>query len=109
MRPVQQEHKPTLPPRRVSFEDQRNTLHDDTTTLCDHWPKHDKSIRNDTKNNPFRKRNDPDTWKDTEMQNPHDRNKTDMTDCPTPYPTTKENEQTTQETTLSGKETTTKH
>ena len=84
MRPVQQEHKPTLPPRRVSFEDQRNTLNDDTTTHCDHEPKHDKSIRNDTKNNPLRKRNDTDTWKDTEMQTPHDMNKTDMTDWPTP-------------------------
>ena len=61
MRPEQQEHKLTLPPRQVSFEHQRNTLNDDTTTLCDHETKHDKSIRNDTRNNPFRKRNDPDT------------------------------------------------
>lgn len=91
MRPPQQESKLTLPHRPVSFEEQRNTLHDDTTTLCDHGTKHDKSIRNDTKNNPFRKRNDPDTWKDTEMQTPHDMNKTEMTDCPTPYPTTKTN------------------
>ena len=88
---MQQEHKPTLPPHQVSFEDQRNTLNDDTTTLCDHWPKHDKSIRNDTKNNPFRERNDNETWKDTEPQTPHDRTKTEMTDYPTPYPTTKEN------------------
>ena len=58
---MQQEHKPTLPPRRVSFEDQRNTLNDDTTTHCDHETKHDKSIRNDTKNNPFRKINDLET------------------------------------------------
>ncbi len=88
---MQQEHKPTLPPRQVSFEHQRNILHDDTTTLCDHETKHDKSIRNDTKNETAHKQNDLETWKDTEMQTPHDNNKTDMTDCPTPYPTTKEN------------------
>ena len=92
MRPVHKEHKPTLPHRRVSFEHQRNTLHDDTTNPCDHWPKHDKRNRNEYETTTAHKQNDLDTWKDTETQTPHDRNKTDMTDCPTPYPTTKENE-----------------
>ena len=81
MRPVQQEHKPTLPPRQVSFEDQRNTLHDDTTTHLDHETKHDKSIRNDTKNNPFRKRNDNETLECLQLQNPNDTEKTEMTTC----------------------------
>lgn len=92
MRPVHKEHKPTLPTHWVSFEDTKNTLNDDTTTFCDHCPKHDKRNRNEYETTTAHKQNDLDTWKDTEPQTPHDNNKTDMTDCPTPYPTTKENE-----------------
>lgn len=66
MRLMHKEHKPTLPPRQVSFEQQRNTLHDDTTTLCNHETKHDKSIRNEYETTTAHKQNDPDTWKDTE-------------------------------------------
>lgn len=51
--------------------------------LPDTLPDNKRKWMNDTRNNPFRKRNDNETPKCLQLQNPNDTEKTETTTCPT--------------------------
>ena len=51
--------------------------------LPDTLPDNKRKLTNDTRNNPFLKRNDNETLKCLQLQNPNDTEKTETTTCPT--------------------------